>query len=317
MKLPKRIQEILKRKQDFIDSQRDKLSNTIIRQQSVLLSELVSELIPELDVKDGQIVESAKNYRLISLLDKTYKNFSIMANEVMAGMIIGTTNKIINLNEKYYKSMFETTPFNFDKILTKSKKLIDLKIGLEGDKIFKGGYLDSFFQSGNLANELKQMTSQAVTSNMNMKDYVKLLKNKITGTEEYTGALERQFNMYAYDLYQQYDAAYNLTIGNELDFKYFLYQGGLIADSRDFCAAHDGKVWSREESETWKDWTPSKGEYPAGYEVKAKDMYSVPSYLEKPGYDPLIDRGGYHCRHSLGWISDNMAQRMRPDLKEI
>lgn len=315
MKLPKRIESVLNKKQAFIDAQRDKMGNTVIRQQSQLLSDLITELIPELDVKDGMIVDNAKNYRLISLLDKTYKNFNLMASQVMLNQIVPATIKIAELSNKTFEIASPELPKLFDNIITKSKKLIDLKIGLEGDKVFKGGWLDAYFNSGNLGAELKQITSQAVTSQMNMKDYVKILKEKIVGTTDKTGALERQFNMYAYDLYQQYDAAYNLTVGNKLGFNYFIYQGGLIADSRDFCAAHDGKVWSREEAQTWKDWTPAQGEYPAGYEVKAKDLYSVPSYFQ-PGYDPLINRGGYHCRHSLGWIPDEIAVQMRPDLKE-
>jgi hypothetical protein len=205
-------------------------------------------------------------------------------------------------------------PARFEKIVTSANKLINLKIGLEGDKVFKGGWLDSFFKSNTTGMELKEMTSKAVTSNMNMKDYVKLLREKITGSEKTDGLLERQFQRYGYNLYQQYDAAYNLTLGNEFGFTYFIYQGGLIGDSRDFCAAHNNKVWSKEEAELWPSWTPSKGEYPAGYEVKAGDLYSTPSYMNYPGYDPLIDRGGYNCRHALGWIADELAFQMRPDL---
>lgn len=306
------------RKQAYIDSQRDRLSNTTIRMQNQLFSDILAEIIPELDIKDGIIQDNAKNYRLISMLDKTYKSFNITSSQVMFSQIAGTTMRLVDMNTKYYKSVFsDTLPARFDKVIIEANKLINLKIGIDGDKIFKGGYLDSYFNSSNIGTELKQITSQAVTSNMNLKDYVKVLKNKITGTEEYTGALERQFNMYAYDLYQQYDAAYNLTIGNEFGFDYFIYQGGLIGDSRDFCAAHNNKVWSREEAQSWGEWTPSLGEYPAGWEIKAKDMYSVPSYLSMPGYDPLINRGGYHCRHSLGWIPEDVALQRRPELKEV
>ena len=148
-----------------------------------------------------------------------------------------------------------------------------------------------------------------------MKDYVKALREMVTGSPDKTGSMERQFQRFAYDIYQQYDAAINLMLGNEMGFKYFIYQGGLIEDSRDFCAAHNNKVWSVLESEIWGEWTPSQGEYPVGYEVKAKDIYSVPSYLGYAGYDPLIDRGGYNCRHAMGWISDDIALKMRPNLK--
>jgi hypothetical protein len=149
-----------------------------------------------------------------------------------------------------------------------------------------------------------------------------MLRELITGSEDFKGrykpgALDRQFQRYAYDLYQQYDAAYNVTLGNEFGFTYFAYEGGLIIDSRDFCAAHNDKVFSVEESKKWATWTPAQGEFPVRWEVKQTDVNKVPSYLGYPGYDPLIDRGGYNCRHHLGWLPIDLAFKMRPDLEEV
>lgn len=318
MKLPKRIAEVLKRKQDYIDSQRDRMANTIVRQQSQLLNDIVSEVIPQLDLKDGQIVENAKNYRLISQLDKTYKSFLLMSNQVMLDQIVTATSKIGKLSKGYFEIVLAgDIPARFDKVIEATNKIINLKIGIDGDEIFKGGWLDSYFNSNTLGMELKDMTSKAVTTNMDLKEFVKLLKNKITGTEDYKGGLEKKFDAYAYDLYQQYDRAYNVAMGNEFGFTYFIYQGGLIDDSRDFCVAHNNKVWSIQESKSWPTWTPADGEYPADYKIKAKDPNAVPSYLGYPGYVPLTDMGGYRCRHSPGWIPDDIARDMRPDLKEV
>ncbi len=317
MKLPRRIADILKQKQEFIDSQRLRLGTTVIKLQSKLFSDILSELIPELDVKDGMIQDTAKNYRLIQVLDSTYKQFQLASNPIVLSQIVKNTGKIASMSEKYFQvTLAGNLPARFEKIIEKSKKLIDLKIGLTGDKVFRGGWLDSYFTNNTVGLELKDMTSKAVTSGMKMKDYIKGLKEKITGSENYTGALEKQFNAYTYDLYQQYDAAYNLMLGNEFGFNYFIYQGGLIEDSRDFCAAHNNKVWHRDDMKTWATWTPSEGEYPAGYEVKQKDIYAVPSYLGYPGYDPGLNRGGYRCRHSFGWIADEMAFDMRPELRK-
>jgi hypothetical protein len=317
MKPPKRIADLLSRKQAFIDSQRDKLSGTMVKLQSDLFSDIVSELITELDIKDGLIQETVKNYKLISVLDKTYKEFAAGATQTIVPQVVNATSKIGQLSTDYFSTvMIEGLPARFDNVVTKANKLINLKIGIDGDKIFKGGWLDAFFNSNTLGIELKQLTSQAVTSNMGKKEFITLLKDKITGTPDYQGKLESQFNMYAYDLYQQYDAAYNLMIGNEFGFNYFIYQGGLIDDSRDFCAAHNAKVWSIEEMKTWASWVPADGEYPAGYTVKAKDLTAVPSYLGYPGYDPGLNRGGYHCRHALGWIDSELAYKMRPELRE-
>jgi hypothetical protein len=317
MKLPKRISQILKAKQDFIDRQRTLMENTTIKAQSDLLSAIIAELIPQLDVKDGMIQETANNYRLMSVLDKTYKNANIVYNQVLLTQVVSTTAKLTKLNTSYFEVMLSgNIPARFENIVAKTEKMINSYIGIDGGKLKKGGFLESYFSQNVLNTELKQMTAKAVTTNMDIREYTKILKDKITGTDEYKGGLERQVNQYVGDLYQTYDQAYNKTIGNELGLTYFIYQGGLIDDSRDFCAAHNNKVWSIEEAQEWATWTPAQGDYPAGYEIKAKDMNSTPSYMGYPGYDPLINLGGYRCRHMLGWITDDIAISMRPDLEE-
>jgi hypothetical protein len=303
MKLPKRIAELLRRKQEFIDAQRDRLENTVIRQQSVLFNDMLNEVLPQLDVKDGVIQETAKNYRLISSLDKAYKNFQLASNQIFLNQIVLNTAKISSLNETYFKVVLGSDiTERFVSVIEKTNKLMNLRLGLDGGKLVRGGFLQSFFDSNTIGTELKQMTSKAITSNMNMKDYTTMLKDKITGTDEYTGGLERQFQRYAYDLYQQYDRTYSKTLGDEFGFTYFVYQGGLVKDSREFCVEHNNKVYSVEEAQEWSTWrSPTTGE--------------TPSYLGYPGYDPMTDFGGYNCRHFPGWISEELAKEMRPGLK--
>jgi hypothetical protein len=304
MKLPRRIADILKQKQDFIDSQRTKLESSVVKLQDQLFGDIISNLIPELDVKDGLIQDTKNNYKLVAILDKTYKDFQVITTNIVLPEIVATTTKIAELSQNYFSVMLSgDLPARFDKIVETANKLINLQIGLEGDKVFKGGWLDSFFNSNTVGLDLKQMTSKAVTSNMNMKDYVKLLKDKVNGTDELKGGLEKQYDAYGFDLYQQYDRAYNLAIGNEFGFTYFIYQGGLIKDSREFCVEHNNKVYSVEEAQNWCDWvSPTTGEHP--------------TYMCYPGYDPMLNFGGYRCRHSAGWIDDSIAIGMRPDLKE-
>ena len=50
-----------------------------------------------------------------------------------------------------------------------------------------------------------------------------------------------------------YDSAYSTPLAEETGMKYFIYLGGRIQDSRDFCVALDGKVWSRAEAEKLRD----------------------------------------------------------------
>jgi hypothetical protein len=303
MKLPKRLSIILKRKQDFIDSQRAKLESTVVRMQSKLFSDIIADLIPRLDIKDEIIQETVKNYRLLSVLDKTYKEFTFGSNLIVLDQIVKSTTQIASQSQSYFQVVLANNlPEQFENIISRADKLINLRLGLDGGKLVRGGFLESFFKSNTIGTELKQMTSKAVTSGVMLKDYVKQMKELITGTDIRAGGLERQYQRYAYDLYQQYSRAYDQQLGNEFGLTYFIYQGGLIKDSREFCVEHNGKVYSVEDTKDWCDWTsPTTG--------------NKPTYMCYPGYDAMIDFGGYNCRHFPGWIPDELAFKMRPDLE--
>ncbi|HRT83968.1 MAG TPA: hypothetical protein P5523_04955 [Bacteroidales bacterium] len=315
MKLPRRLEQILKKKQDFIDSSREKLNNSIIRLQSKWLDTIVTEVITELDVKDGVIQDTEKNYRLITQLDSVYKKFSADQNRILALQVTQAAAKIGTMSENYFSL---TLGGRFDKVTEAARKATDLRFGLDGGQFVRGGLLEGLFSEWGTT-EVKQIMSKAVSGQMDMKEFIRQMRGFVTGTAEKEGISERKFKQFAFDIYQQYDATYNAKLAEEFNMKYFVYQGDLVTDSRDFCAAHVGKVYTTKESEEWKTWTPARGQqeraYPADYEIKQKDIYAIPSYLGYPGYDPIIDRGGYNCRHHLAYISEELAFERRPELK--
>ena len=320
MKTPKKIVELLNSKQAYLDLQRGKLESSVIKIQSQLLDKLLAEIIPSLDIKDGIIQDTTKNYRILSGLDKVYDKFT-------ASLLIGlefakTTTKIVELNKVLFERTLTDISARFEKIIEATANKINLKIGLQNNKLIPNGFLNSVIKDKTIITDVKSYVSKSITGQVDQKDFVRGLSNLIQGEPKIvdgkvirTGRLERQYRQYGYDLYQQYDRAYSSSLATEFEMNYFLYQGGLIEDSRDFCVAHNNKVWTREEAADWDTWKPYMGEYPAGYEIKQKDIYDIPSYLGYPGYQPLIDAGGYNCRHSIGYISDELAFQMRPELK--
>ena len=36
----------------------------------------------------------------------------------------------------------------------------------------------------------------------------------------------------------------------------------------------------------------------------------------KDAYNPIIERGRYNCRHFINWITKELAEQLRPDLKK-
>ena len=314
MNLPRRIDDILTKKQALIDRYRDRLNNSVIRLQSDLFEKTIAELIPQLDVKDGVIQDTANNYKVIAQVDKLYDDFNKSVISDIFPEIVKGTEQIAALNNNIFSLvMARDLPPNFENVLTGTKKLMDARLGIDyslskGPRIVRGSYLYSILKDTG-ATEFKQLMLKGVTAQIPEKEFIRAIKENIVGGEEKYGSLTRKLRMYTYDLYQQYDAAYNVKLANEFGFTWFVYQGGLVVDSRDFCREHNNHVYNIDETESWKTWTPRDAVNITDF--KQKDLDKVPSYIDYPGYDPLIDRGGYNCRHQLGFIPDDLAKKMR------
>jgi hypothetical protein len=83
-------------------------------------------------------------------------------------------------------------------------------------------------------------------------------------------------------LFNTYNAA-GRFYAKKYGYKKFRYEGGLIADSRDFCIERDGLEFWDYQGEAWNE-----------LEWKGK----------MPGVDFFVQVGGYNCRHWLVWSKD-------------
>jgi hypothetical protein len=314
--IPKRIKELLERKQQIINRNTDRLNASIVRLQSKLMDAIIDGVILDLDVVDGVIQDTAKNYRLIASLDKVFNLFSIEQAKVLLPQINSSINAIADVSNKYFLAIAtEVITKRFDKVIAGAKEITDIRFGLKGGKFIRGSMIEDVISEFG-STEVKQIMSKAVSGNIGRREFIKQMRGFVTGTDKKPGISERKWKQLAYDIYQEYDAAYNKKLADEFDLKYFIYQGGLIDDSRDFCVCHNNRVWTTKEAETWATWVPADGDYPEGYEVNAKNLYDTPSYMGYPGYDPFLNRGGYNCRHQLGYITEGLAFKLRPELKK-
>lgn len=317
MKTPKRIKSLIDKKQAFIDAATGKMDRFVVKIQSQLLSQIIDEVIPNLDVKDGVIQDTPQNYRILSDFDRVYSDFMKQTMPSIGKEVAGTVGEITSMGESYFRMVLtEDLGKNFDKVISGTTELMNARIGLKGEKTVSGGFLESIFKNGEIPTKAKDYIAKSITGQVDQKEFLKGLSELVNGKEGSMGALEKQYQRYGYDLYQQYDRAYNKNLAEQFELEYFIYQGTLVGESRDFCVAHVGKVYSTKEAEEWKEWTPSKGEYPEGYEIQQKDIYAVPSYMNYPGYNPLVDCGGYRCRHAIAYVPEELAKEMRPELEK-
>ena len=319
MKLPRRISEIVKRKDDFITSREASLNKSVVRLQSMLISKLTREIIPMLDTSGGRIKNTLRNYQLLQSLDKVYKDFTRTQQLAFVSEIGDTARGLSTLNKQFFTiTMGASLPEKFGRILAATDVKMMTAIGIKGGKILGGGFLDSLSANTELLTSIKNLMSQSVTGGARTKDFIAGMNDLITGSGQTMGGIEKHLDRYAHDLYMTYDRSYAASVAEETGMKYFVYLGGKIEDSRDFCVAHDGKVWTTDEAKKWPQWTPAKGVYPEGYKVKQKDKNAVPTYISQfDGYQPLQHCGGFRCRHHVGYIMEELAMDMRPDLKEV
>lgn len=108
---------------------------------------------------------------------------------------------------------------------------------------------------------------------------------------------ERKLTSEEQDIYSRVSSFLD---ANRLGLKYFVYQGGKIKNTLNFCLERDNKVFSIEEMLEWK------------------NLDDKPT---NENWDPILHFGGNKCeegketcRHSPDYISLSLAKRYRSDI---
>lgn len=115
-----------------------------------------------------------------------------------------------------------------------------------------------------------------------------LIPSKIPGQppKQLNGLLKRYNATYAATAFAAFDRKIQNIKSAQLGLEYFLYSGGLIKDSREWCVDHAGKVYSKEEIESWE---------------------SIPWTGKAEGRSIWEFLGGWNCQHILSPVTEQMA----------
>ena len=171
----------------------------------------------------------------------------------------------------------------------------DKLLGLDKDgKIVKKGFLDSFLKDNRNKNEIQTLLIKGITGGASIKDLKSDVKFFVQGDKEKTGALSKQYSTLIYDTYQQIDRTESNIYSEELGMDAFIYSGGKVRDTRKFCCQRNGLIFTKEEAKAWR---------------------TLKFHGKPKNYNPLVDLGGYNCRHSTQYISNVIAAKRRDDLE--
>lgn len=174
-----------------------------------------------------------------------------------------------------------------------------------------GGYLAALAGDTTVARQVLSYAYGAQASGVGLNAYRDGLNALVLGNGPGAAnglGVVQQLYRESSDDFNRADRALQQVARQELGLRAAIYQGGLIASSRPFCVARNGKCFVDFEIARFGS---SKDAY-GGYTNKKQGLFSGKS----DPYTPEVDLGGYGCRHGLHYVPNVIALRMRADLGE-
>lgn len=283
------------RKIETIEDLTDELETRVAGASRIFFDEIEERFVSKLKLDGSRIRKIASNLALITQIDKAYKEFSDKTILGILDSIKKGSEQILKANVDYY-GKFADNAVEFRKVTAKEvKDIVYKRLGLNEDgSLIKAGYMDGLFQDVTVKNQIKDFAFRNVLSSNGLEDFRSKLKEMIMGDKKRLGAFEKFYNTFAYDIYAKIDRMNSFLYADRLGMEYFIYDGGLIATSRQFCRDKSGLVfWIKEAEAYWP---------------------TDPNLPKIADYIPMIDMGGPNCRHTPRFISKELAFQLRPEL---
>lgn len=239
----------------------------------------------KLEVVDGNIVKSKKNFRIIDQLTTEIHDFLLSTDytkDVKTFVAEFDTQK--QLNDSYYKSKFNS---EFSTVLA------DVQVSNIKKAVVEALITDSV-KSGFLT-PLESVLQTAVSTGSGFTETIQYIRNFVEGNEDVDGAILKYTKQLAHDSFANADRGYNSAIADELDLDWFLWAGGEIATSRCFCIERHGKYYHYKEIEAW-----GRGEDIGECKVDNGWAGMNRATNEKTIFNYA---GGYGCMHTVAGVS--------------
>lgn len=265
----------------YIAKARQELQKTLRRFNMSVYSAAIDRFFG-LNTGGGKIITSVYNIThanqtgLIVATKVQEENRSLI-RELIGGML-----KLFGLNTKYFGAMSDITTIE---PTAREKIFLSYGYDIASGNLIPGGYLYNSLASNPAAAQVVKLMNDAINAQMTLPEFQRLFKQFFQPVGS-SGYIERHFMRWSYDFYQQFDRLSQLEYKNALGYEYGIYAGTLVDDSRDFCEQRNNFLYTEAEIVSWN-----------------KDTWQG----KIPRQDVRTACGGYNCRHSINWISDELA----------
>jgi len=280
----------------------DKILKSFDKRTAALQARFFAEVLEyfntELDLSDGNVKATVKNYNTINDVDSLSLGFTVNHGGKLIKWMARQYVRLTAINATYFRDIDAPKTRDVQKRIA-DKLLAELGLKQKGNKITisKRSPLNNLVKFDDAYRRVKQIGIRAAADNQSLIELRRGVKRYQKSTAKELPV--KKLQAAASDSFSEFDRANSRDFGKSLGLRAVVWQGGLVQSSRPLCERLNNTVLTYEELEALKseNW---EGKWPEG-----------------SAYNPFIHVGGINCRHQLDHISDALAIRLRPDLKDL
>lgn len=298
--------DLIDYRDSIITARKRALKRKITKAELDIYDEIIAVINKEIFSQAGLQTSKGISIPLFTALEVVFAKFREKTSLQIIAQVAKDIDKITRATNSYYFGILslEKAVIEGFSAVAEQTLLRVLGLGIRGG-IIRGGLIDSVSKAPSLRDRLLKFIYEAYAQGMSSQDILGGVDSLMKTDANKNGALVQQYAPIIYDAYQQYERQYNVGLANYLGLRCFIYAGGLIETSRDFCIRRNNKVFTIWEAEEWK---------------TADDLLLTNEEKRRGGpidYVPMRDLGRWRCRHMINFITDEEAIRIRPQLKQI
>lgn len=279
-------QQVAREIESLIQAANKALEQFLDKTQSEIYNAALIDL-KKLELNDeGYVLANSANRKIIKDVSKSFDRALQKAGyETGLSKFILTINSIDKINTSYFKGVDKS--FNPKSLNVSS---------LQKETISQIG---SLLLNDGLESQIKQPLINILNQNINTggsyTGMVEQVKGYIKGVDQNEGKLMRYAKQISQDALNNYSRSYQRSVGNFLGLEFYVYLGGLMPESREFCRDRAGGYFHQKEIESW-----------AKLEWKGKRSDTTESSI-------FVYAGGYVCKHSIVPVSVSVVPKAMID----
>jgi hypothetical protein len=250
--------------------------------QDLMYLSIIDYVVKEIDVKNDKVVFSQSNIAAINRIDK--------ATDKLLGPELRRFKKYIL---KGITSILSEVQTEFKEIDVRAIEISDEV----NKKITKHATtrIDQITSATPIFEEVKAKTIELMQKYEGIS--LQELREQLSATVKDKKIVQKYWSRWTYDIYNQYERIGANEVRKRLGLSFAVYEGGEIETTRPVCEKRNRKVFHISEIESW-----------------VNDNWEGKNEI---GYKPIIDLGGYNCRHRLRWITKETAAILRPEIRTL